>query len=132
MTHRKLLLIAIALMCLLSACTHTMKVKNLRDYALEPTYSTRRDIAVLRYNGSDEGRIFFEHVIHALRAHPSVAQLRTDWMWDTYEPGFEPDVVLRITPSVEYHGSLCILPITFPGFRSSPIPGMATCTMEKR
>ena len=93
-----------------------MNVKNLREFALEPTYSTRRDVAVMRYTGSDEGRIFFEHVIHALRAHPSVAQLRTDWRWDTYEPGFEPDAVLRITPSVEYHGSLWNLPITFPGF----------------
>lgn len=116
MSHRKLFWIAIASICLLTACTHTMKVKNLREYTLEPTHSTRRDVAVMRYTGSGEGRIFFQHIMQALRAHPSVAQLRTDWTWDTYEPGFEPEVVLRITPRVDYHGSFWNLPITFPGF----------------
>jgi hypothetical protein len=116
MGHRDLLLVAIISTCLLSACTHTMQVKNLRDYSLEPTHSTRRDVAVVRYTGSGEGRIFFQHIVQALRAHPSVAQLRTDWRWDTYEPGFEPDIVLRITPRVDYRGSFWNLPITFPGF----------------
>jgi hypothetical protein len=93
-----------------------MKVKNLHEYTLEASHADRSEIAVMPYTGSAEGRIFFQHVVDGLRAHPSVAQLRTDWRWDFYEPGFEPDVVLRITPRVEYEGSAWNLPITFPGF----------------
>jgi hypothetical protein len=93
-----------------------MRVRNLHDYMLEASHAERNDIAVLPYAGPAESRIFFQHVVDGLRAHPSVAQLRTDWNWDYYEPGFEPDVALRITPRVEYRGSAWNLPITFPGF----------------
>lgn len=105
-----------ATMWLLAACTHSMRVPNLRQYALEPTHATRQNVAVLAYEGSDDAEPLFQDAVDSLRAHPSVAQLRTRWSRDDVEPDFAPDVVLRITPSVEYKGSGWNLPITFPGF----------------
>jgi hypothetical protein len=101
---------------LLTACTHTMHVPNLREYTLEPTQTARQNVAVLPYNGTADAQPLFQDVIDSLRAHPSVGQLRTRWSKGDIEPGFEPDVVLRISPSVEYKGSGWNLPITFPGF----------------
>jgi hypothetical protein len=93
-----------------------MRVRNLHEYMLEASHAERSDIAVSPYTGPAEGRILFQHVVDGLRAHPSVGQVRTNWAWDFHESGFEPDVVLRITPRVEYRGSAWNLPITFPGF----------------
>lgn len=97
-------------------CTHAMKVKNLQRYTLTPTHALRRDVAVLSHRGGATEEIFFEHVVDALRAHPSVAQLRTNWRWDAPEIGFEPDVVISIEQRARYRGSGWNLPITWPGF----------------
>jgi len=93
-----------------------MRVPNVREYYLEPTQTARRNVAVLPYDGSADAQALFQDAVDSLRAHPSVGQLRTRWSADDPEPGFEPDVVLRITPNVEYKGSGWNFPITFPGF----------------
>jgi len=100
----------------LLGCTHAMTVKNLNEYTLTPTHAVRKNVAVLSHRGGTDEEIFFQHMVEALRAHPAVAQLRTNWRWNTSEPGFEPDVVVSIEPRARYRGSLWNFPITWPGF----------------
>ena len=83
-------------MLLAIGCTHPMRVTNLRQYRLPPTDGQKLNVAVLPFHGGADARPFFAHVIGALVAHPAVLELRDEWSWNTYHPGFEPDVVVSI------------------------------------
>jgi len=114
--RRSLVLLLASCVGLLAACTHDMRIKNIRDFDVTPTHAPRQNVAILPYVGDASDKALFVAAVEALRAHPSVAQVRTDWGWDRQEPGFVPDLVVQIDARAEYSGSIKNLPITFPGF----------------
>ena len=98
------------------ACTHSMRVKNLNEYRISSSSAGPHQVAIRPFNGPSESIVFFEHAVDALRVHPSVGRVRTNWTHDSWDPGFKPDVILGIRPHVDYRGSGWNFPITFPGF----------------
>jgi hypothetical protein len=70
----------------------------------------------MAYDGPPEGNIFFDHVVTALRAHPSVGKFHPFWSLRAKKTQFAADVVLRVRPRVKYRGSAWTFPISFPGF----------------
>jgi len=110
------LMLAGGAMLSLFGCAHPMRVTNLDQYRLSPTPARQRNVAVLPFHGGADERLFFEHMVGALVAHPAVAELRDDWSWDAHEPDFEPDVVVSIETRARYRGSGWNFPITWPGY----------------
>lgn len=100
----------------LPSCVHTMNVPNSDDYFATPTHGPRQKIAVLPFEGKKAAEPFFSYAVEALRAHPSVDRIRSNWSWGLKDPGFQPDVVIALHPQVTYEGSAWNMPITFPGF----------------
>ena len=111
LTHATLL----ALAAFAVGCTHTMEIKNAGEYQLAPTRGARQNVAVRRC-ADPEAQALFAHTVEALRAHPSVGQLRTDWSGEAPDGDFEPDVVVSIHPRAEMRGSGWNYLVTFPGF----------------
>ena len=117
MSRNVVLALLLPLCCVaLSSCVHTMNVPNSDDYIATPTHGPRQKIAVLPFEGKKTAEPFFSFAVEALRAHPSVDQIRSNWSWDLKDPGFQPDVVIALDPQVTYEGSPWNMLITFPGF----------------
>ena len=106
----------LTLCALLNSCAHQLEVVNLKQYKLSPTEGPGQKIALLPYAGPPEAEELFTHVVAALRGHPSVDQVRTNWSWEKKDPSFEPDVVVKVDPSINLSGSGWNYLITFPGF----------------
>jgi len=100
----------------LASCAHPGEVVNLDAYRLTPSHGPLQRVAVLPFAGTPEAEPLFAHVTAALRSHPSVRELRTDWRWERPDADFVPDVVLSIEPTPGFSGSLWNYLITFPGF----------------
>jgi len=108
--------IAVAFSSLCVSCSHQLSVVNREDYALKLTEGKRRDIAVVPFQGDQESSAWADQVVEALRRHPSVGMVRTNWKGKSAEPGFSPDCVVGIHPQAEYSGSGWNFLLAFPGF----------------
>jgi hypothetical protein len=99
-----------------SGCAHKMDVKNLHEFSVVPTSGKRMDVALATCKGSGDEMIYFRAIEAALRAHPDVASVRTNWMSDKTEMGFAPSHIVSLDVNTKYDGSGWNFPITFPGF----------------
>lgn len=99
-----------------SGCTHPMYIKNLEEFQVIPTSGTCIDVALAPHKESDNGILFFRAVEAALRTHPHVASVRTNWASDKTEYRFAPTHIISTNIVAEYRGSGWNFPITFPGF----------------
>jgi hypothetical protein len=113
------LFLAMTLVLVLTAsvgCTHQMRVLNLDAYKVAPTEGPPIDVAVAEFRGSADESFYFQAVVSALRSHPHVRTVRTNWRSQSAQEGFNPDHLVSIRVEPRYKGSGANFPITFPGF----------------
>ena len=114
------------------SCAHQLEIVNLEEYDIPLTDGPPKSVAVVTTRLADaaaedsadgvtnaeidQSSRLTQHIVEALRRHPSIDQVRTSWSPQRVEPGFEPDLVIAIRPRAEYEGSGWNFPLTFPGF----------------
>ena len=98
-----------------AGCTHQMQVTNLQDYQVAQISGTGIDVAVASTDVSGDEALYFNAIVEALRRHPHVDAVRTNWSHEKVEERFSPCymVSLDVTPTYEGSGDNWI--ITWPG-----------------
>jgi hypothetical protein len=119
MRHTPIFVLCLALIALsTTACTHALQVKNLDIYAtsvhlvsIEPPIK----VAVLPYTGDPDGLFYFNTLVERLNQRTGIGEIRTDYLVGKTGQ-FKPDVILAISPQVNYRSSGWNFLINWPGF----------------
>lgn len=118
---RKERLLAILLLApMASACSHALAIKNLDVYATPVRMSSSDHtpkVAVLPFKGQHDSLFYFNSIVQSLSADPGIGELTTDYVTKrNAPPSSRPDLILSISPHVEYRSSGWNFLINWPGF----------------
>lgn len=118
---RKERLLAILLLApMASACSHALAIKNLDVYATPVRMSSSDHtpkVAVLPFKGQHDSLFYFNSIVQSLSADPGIGELTTDYVARrNAPPSSRPDLILSISPHVEYRSSGWNFLINWPGF----------------
>jgi hypothetical protein len=104
-----------------TACSHSLKVKNLHLYEAPMRFGevaeVPPDVAVRPFSGAHEDLFYFNALVERLSMDPGIGTLRTDFVGTRRGiSGYDPDLVLSIQTQCEYRSSGWNFLINFPGF----------------
>jgi hypothetical protein len=116
--NRSMMLMLAAALLFTAGCTHEMQVTNLSTYVLpknEVPASGTFDVAVTAYKGTYQDQPFFDAVVAGLKSNSQIRLIRTNWMADTKELGFDPAYLITIDVKPRFEGDKANFWTTWPG-----------------
>ena len=108
-------ILALLILVVGAGCTHQMEVTNRADYQVSSIVGTPLDVAIASSEYSTEAIPYYDAVISALRNHPHINTVRSNWSAAQSEPGFDPSHCVKIDIKPEYRGDGENWLITWPG-----------------
>jgi len=101
------------------ACSHSLKVKNLETYSIPTKLGgthTKPIVGIMPFDGQSDELFYFNAMVEKLNVNPGIESVRTDYIPAEASSVFNPDIVLKIDPKIDYSSSGWNFLINFPGF----------------